>query len=212
MMALDFAPIHDCTINYNLSTASETNQKYNDSGRHVTINTLDFSTVGTKKTFRFLVYLSASYSYNYIYLLSSSRVSSDYTSGTYGLRFALEGSYLACGIKYGTSEYNFFRSSSSDNNTTFSSMITPNAINEFVFVIERTSNGYAYDSYVNGVKFKSGTSTYNYSATVTSYYIGCTGGSVQGYYSRGVAQMEIYDGAKVTADYTPQYQLLSEPV
>ena len=144
-------------------------------------------------------------------MLSSSRLTSDYTSGTYGLRFAIEGSYLACGVKHGTSEYNFFRYTTSDNNTQFYSMITPNAINEFVFVIERTSNGYAYDSYVNGVKFRSGTSTYNYSATVTSYYIGCTGGSVQGYYSRGVAQMEIYDGAKITAPYTPSYQLLSEP-
>lgn len=211
LMALDSAPIHDCTINYNRSTASDTNQKYNDSGRHVTINTLDFSTVGTKKTFRFLVYLSPQYNYNYIYLLSSSRLTSDYTASTYGLRFAIEGSYLACGVKYGTSDYNFFRSTTSNNNTQFYSMITPNAINELVFVIERTSNGYAYDSYVNGVKFRSGTSTYNYSATVTSYYIGCTGGSVQGYYSRGVAQMEIYDGAKITAPYTPSYQLLSEP-
>lgn len=212
LVALDSAPIHDCTINYNRSTASDTNQKYNDTGRHVTISTLDFSSVDTKKTFRFLAYLSSNYSYNHIYFLSSSRLASDYTANTYGLRFAIEGSYLACGVKYGASEYNFFRSATSDSNAQLYTLISPNAINEFVFVIERTSNGYAYDSYVNGVKFKSGTSTYNYSATVTSYYIGCTGTTYQGYFSRGLAQMEIYNGAKVTADYTPQYQLLSEPV
>ena len=212
LMTLNSAPIHDCTINYLLSNANDNNQKYNDTGRHVTISTLDFSTVGTKKTFRFLAYLTSSYSYNYIYFLSSSRVTADYSANTYGLRFAIGGNYLECGLKYGTSEYNFFRQNTSATNTQLYNMISPNSINEFVFVIERTSTGYAYDSYVNGVQFRSGTSTYNYNATVTDYYIGSTGASYQGYYSRGVAQMEIYDGAKVTADYTPQYQLLSEPV
>ena len=90
-------------------------------------------------------------------------------------------------------------------------MVIPDDINEFVFVIERTASGYNYDSYVNGAKFRSGSSTYNYNATITGVYLGTAGAQYQNAYNRGIIQVEIYNGAKITAPYTPSYQLLSEP-
>lgn len=212
LMAVESAPFHETTTNYLLSTGSA-NQKVNDSGRHVNIPTIVFDTVGTVKTFRFLVYTSSSGTYNHLRFLTMSRVESDYSdNNTYGIQFGFGNNYLWCGLRNKTTSKTFFNSRSSDSNVYFENMVIPNDINEFVFVIERTASGYNYDSYVNGAKFSSGSSSYNYDATITDVYLGMVGASYQDAYSRGIIQVEIYNGAKVTADYTPQYQLLSEPV
>ena len=212
LMAVDPAPFHETTTNYLLSTESA-NQKINDSGRHVNIPTIVFDTVGTVKTFRFLVYASSSFSYNDLRFLTPSRVDSDYSdNNTYGIQFGFSSYYLWCGLKNRTTARDFFNSRSSDSSEDFRYMVIPNDINEFVFVIERTASGYSYDSYVNGAKFRSGSSSYNYDATITDVYLGMVGASYQNAYNRGIVQVEIYDGAKVTGAYTPQYQLLSEPV
>lgn len=211
LMAVESAPFHETTTNYRLSTGSD-GQKSNDSGRHVNIPSIVFDTVGTVKTFRFLVYASSSYRYNYLRFLTPSRVESDYSdNNTYGLQFGFSGYYLWCGIRNKTTDRDFFDSSSSDSSEDFSYMVIPDNINEFVFVIERTASGYSYDSYVNGAKFRSGSSSYNYNATLTDVYLGTAGSSYQDAYNRGIIQVEIYNGAKITAPYTPSYQLLSEP-
>ena len=211
LMAVEPAPYHETTTNYRLSTGSD-GQKSNNSGRHVNIPSIVFDTVGTVKTFRFLVYASSSYSYNYLRFLAPSWVESDYPdNNTYGLQFGFSGSYLWCGLTSRSSTRDFFYSSSSESNADFRYMVIPDNINEFVFVIERTASGYNYDSYVNGAKFRSGSSTYNYNATITGVYLGTAGSSSQTAYNRGIAQVEIYNGAKITAPYTPSYQLLSEP-
>lgn len=212
LMAVEPAPYHETTTNYRLSSGSD-GQKSNNSGRHVNIPSIVFDTVGTVKTFRFLVYASSSYSYNYLRFLTPSSVASDYSdNNTYGLQFGFSGSYLWCGLTSRSSERDFFDSSSSESGGDFRYMVIPDDINEFVFVIERTASGYNYDSYVNGAKFRSGSSSYNYDATITGVYLGTAGSSDQDSYNRGIAQVEIYNGAKITAPYTPSYQLLSEPV
>ena len=208
---VDQAPFHDPTIAYRINSDT-TNKRLNDSGRHVSTSLCVFDTVGTVRTFRFLAYLT-SYSYNYLNFVTPSRVSSDYpSSSVYGFQCGVSGNKLWCGLRNNSNDRMFFNASSSDSSTSFRYMTIPNDVNEFVFVVERTSSGYSYDSYVNGVKFKTGTSTYNYNATVTDMYLGVVNGSnYPEYYSRGLVQAEIYTGAKITADYTPQYQLLSEP-
>ena len=210
---VDQAPFHDPTIAYRINSDT-TNKRLNDSGRHVSTSLCVFDTVGTVRTFRFLVYLTGSYSYNYLNFVTPSRVSSDFpSSSVYGFQCGVSGGNLWCGLRNNSNDRMFFNASSSDSSTNFRYMTIPNDVNEFVFVVERTSSGYSYDSYVNGVKFKTGTSTYNYNATVTDMYLGVVNGSnYPEYYSRGLVQAEIYTGAKITADYTPQYQLLSEPV
>lgn len=79
------------------------------------------------------------------------------------------------------------------------------------------TNGYSYKSFVNGQPFQTGYAVgtnYNYDCSVNDYYLGLPySTSYANYYSRGMAQLEVYDSDIIgSSAYTPEYKLLSEPV
>lgn len=208
------APYHDSLIKYQLSTQPDNDGKCNDSGIHVNIPSFVMNTVGDERTFRFLVYFSKSDTSNYyIRFASPSRLSADFPdSDTYGLEFAVGGYYYWITLRGADYGYDIVDSSSiSDSN--WYELIRPNNINEFVFTLKRVSNGYEYQVFFNGIKATSGTSTDNYNATITDIYLGtCADNYYENTWDRGLVQLEVYNGIKYTADYTPEFKLLSEPV
>lgn len=208
------APYHDSLIKYQLSTQSSNGGKCNDSGIHVNIPSFVMDTVGDERTFRFLVYFSKSDTSNYyIRFASPSRLSADFPdSNTYGLEFAVGGYYYWITLLTANNYSNIINSSSIGGSNWFS-LIRPNNINEFVFTLKRVSNGYEYQVFFNGIKATSGTSTYNYNATISDIYLGtCSDNYYENTWDRGLIQLEVYNGIKYTADYTPEFKLLSEPV
>lgn len=212
------APIHDYTMTYNeTSGISGTNRRMMACGIPVTTDKMNI-TNGETFTVRCLAYLNNSLSYSPIYMFTTSLESSDYTSGTYGFYMDFTGSYFEFGIRTGSTRRSFFSASSSDTSATLSSLINLNDINEFVVVATRTSNGYSYKSFVNGQPFKAGSQTssnYNYDCSVNDYYLGIpySSSSYTNYYSKGIAQLEVYDSDIIgSSAYTPEYKLLSEPV
>lgn len=208
------APYHDSLIKYQLSTQSSNGGKCNDSGIHVNIPSFVMDTVGDERTFRFLVYFSKSGTNNYyIRFASPSRLSADFPdTNSYALQFGVGGYYYWITLRSANGGYDIVDSSSiSDSN--WYSLIRPNNINEFVFTLKRVSNGYEYQVFFNGIKATSGTSTYNYNATISDIYLGtCADNSYEQTWDRGLVQLEVYNGIKYTADYTPEFKLLSEPV
>lgn len=208
------APYHDSLIKYQLSPQSSNAGKCNDSGIHVNIPSFVMNTVGDERTFRFLVYFSKSgTSYYYIRFASPSRLSSDFPdTNSYALQFGVGGSYYWITLRGAGNSYDIVNGSSiSDSN--WYSLIRANNINEFVFTLKRVSNGYEYQVFFNGIKATSGTSTRNYNATITDIYLGtCADSYYENTWDRGLVQLEVYNGIKYTADYTPEFKLLSEPV
>lgn len=208
------APYHDSLIKYQLSTQSSNAGKCNDSGIHVNIPSFVMNTVGDERTFRFLVYFSKSGTNNYyIRFASPSRLSADFPdTNSYALQFGVGGYYYWITLRKAGDGYYIVNSSSiSDSN--WYSLIRPNNINEFVFTLKRVSNGYEYQVFFNGIKATSGTSTYNYNATISDIYLGtCADSCYEQTWDRGLVQLEVYNGIKYTADYTPEFKLLSEPV
>lgn len=208
------APYHDSLIKYQLSTQSSNAGKCNDSGIHVNIPSFAMDTVGDERTFRFLVYFSKSDTSDYyIRFASPSRLSSDFPdNNTYALQFGVGGYYYWITLRTADGGYDIVDSSSiSDSN--WYELIRPNNINEFVFTLKRVSNGYEYQVFFNGIKATSGTSTDNYNATITDIYLGtCADSYYEQTWDRGLIQLEVYNGIKYTADYTPEFKLLSEPV
>lgn len=211
------APIHDFTMTYNeASTITNSNRRIMASGVPVTTNKMNI-TDGETFTVRCLAYLSSNNAYSPMYMFTTSLENSDYTSGTYGFFMAHTGSYLQFGIRTGSTTRTFFNSSSSSLSVTLANLINLNDINEFVVVVTRTSNGYSYKSFVNGQPFQTGNAVgtnYNYDCSVNDYYLGMPySTSYANYYSRGVAQLEVYDSDIIgSSAYTPEYKLLSEPV
>lgn len=208
------APYHDSLIKYQLSTQPDNTGKCNDSGIHVNIPSFAMDTVGDERTFRFLVYFSKSGTNNYyIRFASPSRLSSDFPdSNSYALQFGVGGYYYWITLRTADYGYDIVDSSSISDSNWFS-LIRPNNINEFVFTLKRVSNGYEYQVFFNGIKATSGTSTYNYNATISDIYLGtCANSSYESTWDRGLIQLEVYNGIKYTADYTPEFKLLSEPV
>lgn len=207
------APYHDSLIKYQLSTQSSNTGKCNDSGIHVNIPSFVMNTVGDERTFRFLVYFSKSDTSNYyIRFASPSRLSADFPdSNSYALQFGVGGYYYWITLRTAGGGYDIVNGSSiSDSN--WYSLIRPNNINEFVFTLKRVSNGYEYQVFFNGIKATSGTSTRNYNATISDIYLGtCADSSYESTWDRGLVQLEVYNGIKYTADYTPEFKLLSEP-
>lgn len=210
------APIHDFTMTYNeASTITNSNRRIMASGVPVTTNKMNI-TDGETFTVRCLAYLSTNNAYSPMYMFTTSLENSDYTSGTYGFFMAHTGSYLQFGIRTGSTTRMFFNSSSSSSSVTLANLINLNDINEFVVVVTRTSNGYSYKSFVNGQPFQTGNAVgtnYNYDCSVNDYYLGLPySTSYANYYSRGVAQLEVYDSDIIgSSAYTPEYKLLSEP-
>lgn len=210
------APIHDFTMTYNeASTITNSNRRIMASGVPVTTNKMNI-TDGETFTVRCLAYLSSNTSYTPMYMFTTSLENSDYTSGTYGFFMAHTGSYLQFGIRTGSTTRTFFNSSSSSSSVTLANLINLNDVNEFVVVVTRTSNGYSYKSFVNGQPFQFGNavgSSYNYDCSVNDYYLGIPySTSYANYYSRGMAQFEVYDSDIIgSSAYTPEYKLLSEP-
>ena len=207
------APYHDSLIKYQLSTQSSNDGKCNDSGIHVNIPSFAMDTVGDERTFRFLVYFSKSGASDYyIRFASPSRLSADFPdNNTYALQFGVGGYYYWITLRGADDGYDIVDSSSISDSNWFD-FIRPNNINEFVFTLKRTSNGYDYQMFFNGIKATSGTSTYNYNATITDIYLGtCADSSYENTWDRGLVQLEVYNGIKYTADYTPEFKLLSEP-
>ena len=207
------APYHDSLIKYQLSTQPDNTGKCNDSGIHVNIPSFAMDTVGDERTFRFLVYFSKSDTSDYyIRFASPSRLSSDFPdNNTYALQFGVGGYYYWITLRTADDGYDIVDSSSiSDSN--WYELIRPNNINEFVFTLKRTSSGYEYQTFFNGVKGDSGASSYNYNATITDIYLGtCADSYYENTWDRGLVQLEVYNGIKYTADYTPEFKLLSEP-
>lgn len=211
------APIHDFTMTYNeASTITNSNRRIMASGVPVTTNKMNI-TDGETFTVRCLAYLSSNKEYSPMYMFTTSLENSDYTSGTYGFFMAHTGSYLQFGIRTGSTTRTFFNSSSSSSSVTLANLINLNDINEFVVVVTRTSNGYSYKSFVNGQPFQTGYAVgtnYNYDCSVNDYYLGLPySTSYANYYSRGMAQLEVYDSDIIgnNSAYTPEYKLLSEP-
>lgn len=208
------APYHDSLIKYQLSTQPDNTGKCNDSGIHVNIPSFAMDTVGDERTFRFLVYFSKSDTSDYyIRFASPSRLSSDFPdNNTYALQFGVGGYYYWITLRTADDGYDIVDSSSiSDSN--WYELIRPNNINEFVFTLKRTSSGYEYQTFFNGVKGDSGASSYNYNATISDIYLGtCANNYYEDTWDRGLVQLEVYNGIKYTADYTPEFKLLSEPV
>lgn len=207
------APYHDSLIKYQLSTQPDNTGKCNDSGIHVNIPSFVMNTVGDERTFRFLVYFSKSDTSDYyIRFASPSRLSADFPdSNTYGLEFAVGGYYYWITLLTADGGYDIVNGSSIGDSDWYS-LIRPNNINEFVFTLKRVSNGYEYQVFFNGIKATSGTSTYNYNATISDIYLGtCANSSYESTWDRGLVQLEVYNGIKYTADYTPEFKLLSEP-
>lgn len=210
------APIHDFTMTYNeASTITNSNRRIMASGVPVTTNKMNI-TDGETFTVRCLAYLSNNNAYSPMYMFTTSLENSDYTSGTYGFFMAHTGSYLQFGIRTGSTTRMFFNSSSSSSSVTLANLINLNDINEFVVVVTRTSNGYSYKSFVNGQPFQTGNAVgtnYNYDCSVNDYYLGLPySTSYANYYSRGMAQFEVYDSDIIgSSAYTPEYKLLSEP-
>lgn len=208
------APYHDSLIKYQLSAQSSNDGKCNDSGIHVNIPSFVMNTVGDERTFRFLVYFSKSGTNEYyIRFASPSRLSSDFPdNNTYALQFGVGGYYYWITLRGAGDGYDIVDSSSISSNNWFS-LIRENNINEFVFTLKRVSNGYEYQVFFNGIKATSGTSTNNYNATISDIYLGtCANSSYEQTWDRGLIQLEVYNGIKYTADYTPEFKLLSEPV
>lgn len=208
------APYHDSLIKYQLSTQSDNDGKCNDSGIHVNIPSFAMDTVGDERTFRFLVYFSKSDTSDYyIRFASPSRLSADFPDNdTYGLEFAVGGYYYWITLRTADGGYDIVNGSSIGGSDWYS-LIRPNNINEFVFTLKRVSNGYEYQVFFNGIKATSGTSTDNYNATITDIYLGtCADSYYEQTWDRGLIQLEVYNGIKYTADYTPEFKLLSEPV
>lgn len=208
------APYHDSLIKYQLSTQSSNDGKCNDSGIHVNIPSFAMDTVGDERTFRFLVYFSKSDTSDYyIRFASPSRLSADFPdNNTYGLEFAVGGYYYWITLRTADGGYDIVNGSSIGGSDWYS-LIRPNNINEFVFTLKRVSNGYEYQVFFNGIKATSGTSTDNYNATITDIYLGtCADSYYEQTWDRGLVQLEVYNGIKYTADYTPEFKLLSEPV
>lgn len=207
------APYHDSLIKYQLSTQSSNDGKCNDSGIHVNIPSFVMDTVGDERTFRFLVYFSKSDTSDYyIRFASPSRLSADFPdNNTYGLEFAVGGYYYWITLRTADGGYDIVNGSSIGGSDWYS-LIRPNNINEFVFTLKRVSNGYEYQVFFNGIKATSGTSTDNYNATITDIYLGtCADSYYEQTWDRGLVQLEVYNGIKYTADYTPEFKLLSEP-
>lgn len=205
------APYHDSLIKYQLSTQSDNDGKCNDSGIHVNIPSFVMNTVGDERTFRFLVYFSKSGTNEYyIRFATPSRLSADFPdTNSYALQFGVDGSYYWITLRKANAGSNIVNSSSNK----WYSLIRPNNINEFVFTLKRVSNGYEYQVFFNGIKATSGTSTRNYNATITDIYLGtCADNYYENTWDRGLIQLEVYNGIKYTADYTPEFKLLSEPV
>ena len=208
------APYHDSLIKYQLSAQPNNTGKCNDSGIHVNIPSFAMDTVGDERTFRFLVYFSKSDTNDYyIRFASPSRLSADFPdSNSYALQFGVGGYYYWITLRGADDGYDIVESSSIDS-TNWYELIRPNNINEFVFTLKRTSSGYEYQTFFNGVKGDSGASSYNYNATITDIYLGtCADSSYENTWDRGLIQLEVYNGIKYTADYTPEFKLLSEPV
>ena len=208
------APYHDSLIKYQLSTQPNNTGKCNDSGIHVNIPSFVMNTVGDERTFRFLVYFSKSDTSDYyIRFATPSRLSADFPdTNSYALQFGVGGYYYWITLRMADGGYDIVESSSiSDSN--WYELIRPNNINEFVFTLKRVSNGYEYQVFFNGIKATSGTSTDNYNATITDIYLGtCADSYYEQTWDRGLVQLEVYNGIKYTADYTPEFKLLSEPV
>ena len=207
------APYHDSLIKYQLSTQPDNTGKCNDSGIHVNIPSFVMNTVGDERTFRFLVYFSKSGTSNYyIRFASPSRLSADFPdTNSYALQFGVGGYYYWITLRTADDGYDIVDSSSVDNSNWFD-LIRENNINEFVFTLKRVSNGYEYQVFFNGIKATSGTSTYDYNATITDIYLGtCADNYYENTWDRGLVQLEVYNGIKYTADYTPEFKLLSEP-
>ena len=207
------APYHDSLIKYQLSAQPNNTGKCNDSGIHVNIPSFAMDTVGDERTFRFLVYFSKSGTSNYyIRFASPSRLSADFPdTNSYALQFGVGGYYYWITLRTADDGYDIVDSSSVDNSNWFD-LIRENNINEFVFTLKRVSNGYEYQVFFNGIKAISGTSTYNYNATITDIYLGtCADNYYENTWDRGLIQLEVYNGIKYTADYTPEFKLLSEP-
>lgn len=207
------APYHDSLIKYQLSTQSDNTGKCNDSGIHVNIPSFAMDTVGDERTFRFLVYFSKSGTNEYyIRFATPSRLSADFPdNNSYALQFGVGGYYYWITLRGADDGYDIVDSSSISDSNWFD-FIRPNNINEFVFTLKRTSSGYEYQTFFNGVKGDSGASSYNYNATITDIYLGtCANDSYEQTWDRGLIQLEVYNGIKYTADYTPEFKLLSEP-
>ena len=207
------APYHDSLIKYQLSAQPNNTGKCNDSGIHVNIPSFAMDTVGDERTFRFLVYFSKSGTSNYyIRFASPSRLSADFPdTNSYALQFGVGGYYYWITLRKANSGSDIVNSSSISSNNWFS-LIRENNINEFVFTLKRVSNGYEYQVFFNGIKATSGTSTDNYNATITDIYLGtCADNYYENTWDRGLIQLEVYNGIKYTADYTPEFKLLSEP-
>ena len=208
------APYHDSLIKYQLSTQSSNGGKCNDSGIHVNIPSFVMDTVGDERTFRFLVYFSKSDTSDYyIRFASPSSLSADFPdTNSYALQFGVGGYYYWITLRRANGGSDIVNSSSIRGSNWYS-LIRPNNINEFVFTLKRVSSGYEYQVFFNGIKATSGTSTYNYNATISDIYLGtCANNSYEKTWDRGLIQLEVYNGIKYTADYTPEFKLLSEPV
>ena len=207
------APYHDSLIKYQLSAQPNNTGKCNDSGIHVNIPSFAMDTVGDERTFRFLVYFSKSGTNEYyIRFASPSRLSADFPdTNSYALQFGVGGYYYWITLRKAGSGSDIVNSSSISSSNWFS-LIRENNINEFVFTLKRVSNGYEYQVFFNGIKATSGTSTDNYNATITDIYLGtCADNYYENTWDRGLIQLEVYNGIKYTADYTPEFKLLSEP-
>ena len=208
------APYHDSLIKYQLSTQPDNTGKCNDSGIHVNIPSFVMNTVGDERTFRFLVYFSKSGTNEYyIRFASPSRLSADFPdTNSYALQFGVGGYYYWITLLTADGGYDIVNGSSIGDSDWYS-LIRQNNINEFVFTLKRVSNGYEYQVFFNGIKATSGTSTYNYNATISDIYLGtCADNYYENTWDRGLVQLEVYNGIKYTADYTPEFKLLSEPV
>ena len=211
------APYHDSLIKYQLSTQSDNTGKCNDSGIHVNIPSFVMNTVGDERTFRFLVYFSKSGTNNYyIRFASPSRLSADFPdTNSYALQFGVGGYYYWITLRGADSDSDIVDSSSTVGVQYWCNLIRENNVNEFVFTLKRTSNGYDYQVFINGTKQNSGSSGSgtNNNATITDIYLGtCADSSYENTWDRGLVQLEVYNGIKYTADYTPEFKLLSEPV
>lgn len=206
---------HDCTMKYCYSQASSNEQKDNDSGIAVNIPSLVMNTVGVERTIRILFFANANSQTDSTYwrFIAPSRVSSDFPdSNTYGLQFGYGGYYAWSSLR-STSTYDLFEVRSYNGQKIYN-LFNWWGLNEYVVTLKRVSNGYEYQCFINGYKITSGTSTVNYNATVSDLFIGTTAGSSNrpNYDSRGVAQVEVYEGIKYTNDYTPEFKFYREPV
>ena len=208
------APYHDSLLKYQLSAQSDNNGKCNDSGIHVTIPSFVMDTVGDERTFRFLVYFSkASTNEYYMRFATPSRLSADFPdANSYALFFGVSSYNYYITLRKNNSDADIVYSSSTVGVQYWYNLIRENNINEFVFTLKRTSSGYDYQVFINGTKQNSGSSNKNYNATITDIYLGtCAQSNYERTWDRGLIQLEVYNGIKYTADYTPEFKLLSEP-